>query len=54
MKNEKSLGLDGYTAEKWIDLGIFVLRSIKYGYENGSIFNHTKTRRHNMLAKTRR
>ena len=53
MKNEKSLGLDGYTAEKWIDLGIFVLRSINYGYENGSL-SITQKRRHNMLAKTRR
>ena len=41
MKNEKSPGLDGYTAELfklfWIDLGIFVLRSINYGYEKGSL-----------------
>ena len=41
MKNEKSPGLDGYTAEFfkffWIDLGIFVLRSINYGYEKGSL-----------------
>ena len=41
MKSEKSPGLDGYTAEFnkkiWIDLGIFVLRSINYGYENGSL-----------------
>ena len=41
MKSEKSPGLDGYTAEFykffWIDIGIFVLRSINYGYENGSL-----------------
>ena len=41
MKNEKSPGLDGYTAEfykfVWIYIGTFVLRSINYGYENGSL-----------------
>ena len=41
MKNDKSPGLDGYTAEFynffWADLGIFLLRSINYGYETGSL-----------------
>ena len=41
MKNDKSPGLDGFTAEFlkffWIDLGLFVLRSINYGYEHGSL-----------------
>ena len=39
MKNEKSPGLDGYTVEFfkffWIDIGVFVLRSINYGYRTG-------------------
>ena len=39
MKNEKSPGLDGYTVEffkfYWIDIGVFVLRSINYGYRTG-------------------
>ena len=38
-KNEKSPGLDGYTVEFfkffWIDIGVFVLRSINYGYRTG-------------------
>ena len=41
MKNDKSPGLDGYTAEFYkffgADLGIFLLRSINYGYETGSL-----------------
>ena len=39
MKNEKSPGLDDYTVEFfkffWIDIGVFVLRSINYGYRTG-------------------
>ena len=39
MKNEKSPGLDGFTVEFfkffWIDIGVFVLRSINYGYRTG-------------------
>ena len=39
MKNEKSPGLDGYSVEFfkffWIDIGVFVLRSINYGYRTG-------------------
>ena len=39
MKNEKSPVLDGYTVEFfkffWIDIGVFVLRSINYGYRTG-------------------
>ena len=41
MKNEKSPGLDGFTVEffkfLWIDIGVFVLRSINYGYRTGSL-----------------
>ena len=41
MKNDKSPGLDGFTAEFfnffWTDLGLFILRSINYGYEHGSL-----------------
>ena len=41
MKNEKSPGMDGFTVEFfqlfWIDLGFFVLRSINYGYQSGSL-----------------
>ena len=41
MKNEKSPGLDGFTVEFfkffWIDIGVFVLRSINYGYIKGSL-----------------
>ena len=41
MKNEKSPGLDGFTVEFfklfWIDIGVYVLRSIKYGYRTGSL-----------------
>ena len=41
MKNEKSPGLDGYTVEFlkffWPDLGVFILRSINYGYRTGEL-----------------
>ena len=41
MRNEKSPGLDGFTVEFikffWIDIGVFVLRSINYGYRTGSL-----------------
>ena len=41
LKNEKSPGLDGFTVEFfkffWIDIGVFVLRSINYGYKTGSL-----------------
>ena len=41
MKNDKSPGLDGFTVEFfkffWIDIGMFVLRSLNYGYVNGSL-----------------
>ena len=41
MKNEKSPGLDGFTVEFfkffWIDIGVFVLRSINYGYRKSSL-----------------
>ena len=41
MKNSKSPGLDGFTVEFfkkfWIDIGIFILRSLNYGYRNGSL-----------------
>lgn len=41
MKNDKSPGLDGFTIEFfkffWIDLGIFVLRSLNYGYRTGNL-----------------
>ena len=41
MKNEKSPGLDGFTVEFfkffWIDIGVFVLRSINYGYRTGPL-----------------
>ena len=41
MKNDKSPGLDGFTVEFfkffWSDLGLFVLRSLNYGYRNGNL-----------------
>ena len=41
MKNEKSPGLNGFTVEFfkffWIDIGVYVLRSINYGYRTGSL-----------------
>ena len=41
MKNEKSPGLDGITVEFfkffWIDIGIFVLRSLNCGYAKESL-----------------
>ena len=54
MKNGKSPGSDGYTAEFfkffWKDIGIFVFRSIKYGYNQGELLNHTKTRYYNLYS----
>ena len=39
MKNSKSPGNDGFTVEFfkffWRDLGVHILRSINYAYENG-------------------
>ena len=39
MKNSKSPGNDGFTAEFfkffWVDLGKYILRSINYAYRNG-------------------
>ena len=41
MKNNKSPGLDGFTIEFfiffWVDIGTLILRSINYGYKNGSL-----------------
>ena len=41
MKNNKSPGLDGFTVEFfkffWVDIGALILRSINYGYINGSL-----------------
>ena len=41
MKNNKSPGLDGFTVEFfkffWVEFGAFILRSINYGYRNGSL-----------------
>ena len=41
MNNSKSPGLDGFTVEffkkNWIDIGIFILRSVNHGYRNGSL-----------------
>ena len=41
MKNSKSPGSDGFTAEFfkffWKDLGIFILNSINYAYKNDSL-----------------
>ena len=41
MKNNKSPGLDGFTVEFfkffWVDVGQFILRSLNYGYRNGSL-----------------
>ena len=35
MKNSKSQGSDGFTAELfWKDIGIFILNSINYAYKN--------------------
>ena len=41
LKNSKSPRLDGFTVEFfkkfWIDIGISILRSLNYGYRNGSL-----------------
>ena len=41
MKNDKSPGLDGFTAEFfkffWIDISVFVLRSLNMGYRTGNL-----------------
>ena len=41
LKNNKSPGLDGFTVEFfklfWVDIWGFILRSINYGYRNGSL-----------------
>ena len=41
MKNNKSPGVDGFTVEFfkffWVDVGQFILRSLNYGYRNGSL-----------------
>ena len=41
MKNNKSPGLDGFTVEFfkffWVDVGQFTLRSLNYGFRNGSL-----------------
>ena len=41
MKNSKSPGMDGFTAEFfkffWVDLGKFILRSVNYAYKNDSL-----------------
>ena len=41
MKNDKSPGADGFTAEFfkffWRDLGVFIVRSFNYGLENGKL-----------------
>ena len=40
MKNSKSPGLDGFTAEFfklfWVDLGKFIVKSVNDAYKNGS------------------
>ena len=39
MKNPKSPGNDGFSAKffkkMWLDLGVYLLRSVNYAYENG-------------------
>ena len=41
MKNNKSPGLGGFKVEFfklfWTDIGIFILRSLNYGYRSGSL-----------------
>ena len=41
MKNSKSPGIDGFTAEFfkffWVDLGKFIIKSVNYAYKNGSL-----------------
>ena len=41
MKNNKSPGSDGFTAEFfkffWLDLGDFIVRSLNYGYQSGEL-----------------
>ena len=41
MKNDKSPGLDEFTAEFfkffWIDIGVFILRSLNMGYHTGNL-----------------
>ena len=41
MKNYKSPGMDGFTAEFflffWVDLGKLILRSVNYAYKNDSL-----------------
>ena len=46
MKNSKTPGNDGFTAEFfkffWIDLKIFILNSLNYGYKTGSLSSTQK------------
>ena len=53
MKNEKSPGLDGYTVKFfkffWIDIEVFILRSINYGYRTGIL----AARYNNMFTQTK-
>ena len=41
MKNSKSPGMDGFTAEFfkffWVELGKFIVKSVNYAYKNGSL-----------------
>ena len=41
MKNNKSPGLDGFTVKFfkffWVDIGLFILKSLNYGYRTGSL-----------------
>ena len=41
MKNNKSPGFDGFTVEFfkffWTDMGLFILQTLNYRYQNGSL-----------------
>ena len=51
MQNEKTPGSDGFTAEFfkffWRDIGVFLLRSLNYAFENGEL---SITQRHGIIT----
>ena len=57
MKNDKSPGPDGFTAEFFkfffIDIGIFVLRSLNYAYRTGQLSVTQKQGVKNVFTKTK-
>ena len=59
MKNSKSPGMDGFTAEFFkiflVDLGKFIVKSVNYAYKNGSLSvtqNSQNQTNHDISKKT--